>query len=574
MARQVINLGNSVNDGTGDVLRVGAQKINSNFAEIYTLLGESNGSIQVVSSIVTGPGLTASNPSGQIRLTPVVASTESLGIVKVGQGISISNDGTISVTPYSLPRASTNILGGIKVGNNLSIDNEGVLSADTQTYSLPTASPTTLGGVKIGSGLEIQNGVINVIATDVASALISGPVTVSLDDTGPDGELLSSGSLSILSKGTGKRVSLKVQTDEENSNPVNYVDVSNNGFEVRSVNSQGEITSNWVFNTNNEITSNEIKLVSDTGVTVEASNGLHAWEFSSTGTLSIPFVLQFNGNTEILSENIEDLEEDILEKQLEISGIQSQISDKQGELSYWQSIASQGPSNPLYGQALTQISVLSGQLGALQNQLSIAQGELAVLQNSLANLQSLLTHPYTELRYVAEDGVLDIDYGALRFPDGSIQRTAYLGDAIEDIEIRRLVNDTALVTLESNGTLLIPGKISSNSLVEIQSAVDTSIVAGTDLKLYSNGLFALRNYSTENSIAIITNFNDPSQKAWLFNNNGTTTLPTATVPTSAKGSEGDVQGMFAIDAQYIYYCTADYTDGEADIWNRTLQTAW
>jgi hypothetical protein len=60
----------------------------------------------------------------------------------------------------------------------------------------------------------------------------------------------------------------------------------------------------------------------------------------------------------------------------------------------------------------------------------------------------------------------------------------------------------------------------------------------------------------------------------LFNNNGTITLPTTVAPTSAKGFPGDTQGMFAVDSQYIYYCTADYTDGVADIWNRTLQTSW
>ncbi len=42
MAYQAIGIGSSANDGTGDTLRVGADKVNDNFVEIYTKLG--NGS--------------------------------------------------------------------------------------------------------------------------------------------------------------------------------------------------------------------------------------------------------------------------------------------------------------------------------------------------------------------------------------------------------------------------------------------------------------------------------------------------------------------------------------------------
>ena len=42
MAYQSIGIGSSANDGTGDTLRVGADKVNDNFVELYTKLG--NGS--------------------------------------------------------------------------------------------------------------------------------------------------------------------------------------------------------------------------------------------------------------------------------------------------------------------------------------------------------------------------------------------------------------------------------------------------------------------------------------------------------------------------------------------------
>jgi len=40
MAKQLINVGSRNNDGTGDSLRTGAIKVNDNFNEIYSLLGD------------------------------------------------------------------------------------------------------------------------------------------------------------------------------------------------------------------------------------------------------------------------------------------------------------------------------------------------------------------------------------------------------------------------------------------------------------------------------------------------------------------------------------------------------
>ena len=40
MAYQSLGLGTTEGDGTGDSIRVGGDKINDNFVEIYTLLGD------------------------------------------------------------------------------------------------------------------------------------------------------------------------------------------------------------------------------------------------------------------------------------------------------------------------------------------------------------------------------------------------------------------------------------------------------------------------------------------------------------------------------------------------------
>jgi hypothetical protein len=42
MSKQTLNKGTAANDGTGDTLRVGAQKINENFTELYNVIGGSS----------------------------------------------------------------------------------------------------------------------------------------------------------------------------------------------------------------------------------------------------------------------------------------------------------------------------------------------------------------------------------------------------------------------------------------------------------------------------------------------------------------------------------------------------
>ena len=54
MAKLVIANGTTANDGTGDTLRSAATKINSNFSEIYTILGGD--STALTSKITFGDG--------------------------------------------------------------------------------------------------------------------------------------------------------------------------------------------------------------------------------------------------------------------------------------------------------------------------------------------------------------------------------------------------------------------------------------------------------------------------------------------------------------------------------------
>lgn len=58
---------------------------------------------------------------------------------------------------YSLPNASSDTLGGVKVGSGLSIDGSGVLSATGGSAEIPVATELILGGVKQGTSVSIAN---------------------------------------------------------------------------------------------------------------------------------------------------------------------------------------------------------------------------------------------------------------------------------------------------------------------------------------------------------------------------------------------------------------------------------
>lgn len=92
-----------------------------------------------------------------------VASPESLGTIRIGNGLQINDLGVVSVRNfdgYVLPPATTETLGGVIIGSGLTLSETGVLSND---FVLPTASPTVLGGIKVGNGLTISNGVLSAI---------------------------------------------------------------------------------------------------------------------------------------------------------------------------------------------------------------------------------------------------------------------------------------------------------------------------------------------------------------------------------------------------------------------------
>ncbi len=202
MAKQVIDIGTTKNDGSGDTLRAGAQKINDNFTELYNALGATSGQLSLVSQLRAGDGIELSAGTGNILVSNAKATTISLGGIIVGDNLTIDNDGVLSAVPgsYALPIATGGTLGGIKVGTTLTISETGVVNVVDDFYTLPTASSSTLGGVKVGARLTITNGVLSADVQTIPTATTSvlGGVKIDGITIGING----SGVISVLSSGT------------------------------------------------------------------------------------------------------------------------------------------------------------------------------------------------------------------------------------------------------------------------------------------------------------------------------------------------------------------------------------
>lgn len=171
MARQGINTGTSPNSGTGDTLLSGGIKINENFSEVYTLLGDGTNLLSgIVTSIQAGAGITIDQSINEITITASVASTSNVssdtlsvsGISTLGN-VKIESAGIVTavsgvVTYFGDGSNLTGILtsGSINSFNDITVSN--VLDGEALIYDSVTSqfvnSPVSNGGYEFTGGFS------------------------------------------------------------------------------------------------------------------------------------------------------------------------------------------------------------------------------------------------------------------------------------------------------------------------------------------------------------------------------------------------------------------------------------
>ena len=152
MAYQSIGLGSSANDGTGDTLRAGGDKVNDNFVELYTLLGTGSALTSGLSATATVVTLTA----------PVIATSLDLN----GSELILDVDADTSITADSDDTIDFKI-GGADIfqmtATKLDLNGkELVLDADADT-SITADSDDTIN-IKLGGNdrIDLSTGLVSI----------------------------------------------------------------------------------------------------------------------------------------------------------------------------------------------------------------------------------------------------------------------------------------------------------------------------------------------------------------------------------------------------------------------------
>ena len=166
MANQILALGTTADDGTGDNLRVGGDKINDNFLELYTALGDGDAIASGISASATVISLVDPNISGTVAGTQTAATITTLATTTVN-GTTL-NGGTLALAAGSITDSS----GAISFGNeNL-----------TTTGTLGVGAITTTGAFKGADGYTIGNASVADVMTLASTGIVTFKDDIVLKD--------------------------------------------------------------------------------------------------------------------------------------------------------------------------------------------------------------------------------------------------------------------------------------------------------------------------------------------------------------------------------------------------------
>ena len=146
MTKQAIGLGSTPDDGTGDTIRVGGDKINDNFNEIYTLLGDG-------SDLTSGLSATASVVT---LAAPTITSVASFAAGSAGAPSITKTGDTDSGIFFSAANEVAITTGGTQ---RLKVDNSAVTLAGNLAIANASAGAVTFSQTSVHSAsLSVKNG--------------------------------------------------------------------------------------------------------------------------------------------------------------------------------------------------------------------------------------------------------------------------------------------------------------------------------------------------------------------------------------------------------------------------------
>jgi hypothetical protein len=143
MARQVINIGTTANDGTGDPLRTAFDKINDNFAELYG--GDNDLNTLDANLDVRTYSITTGVTNGDITITPNGTGNINLGSITINGSTISSNDSTqITVAENIQTTGTLNVDGAATLSTSLTLASGATVTAVLDEDGMASNSATAL----------------------------------------------------------------------------------------------------------------------------------------------------------------------------------------------------------------------------------------------------------------------------------------------------------------------------------------------------------------------------------------------------------------------------------------------
>ena len=161
MAKQVIGIGTTANDGTGDSLRVSAEKSNDNFTEVYTLLGDgATLPSGIVTTLTAGTNVTLSGSTGNVTInasitggstaevsanTLVVTGVSTLGVITGATSLGVVDVFATTLTGNLTGNVTGNVTGNLT--GDVTGDGSNLTGITTLIQAGDNVTVTTASGI-------------------------------------------------------------------------------------------------------------------------------------------------------------------------------------------------------------------------------------------------------------------------------------------------------------------------------------------------------------------------------------------------------------------------------------------
>jgi hypothetical protein len=163
MARLNIDTGTLGNPATGDTLRTAMTKVNTNFEEVYQLVGDADTGT-ITTTITNGDLKLQANGTGIVEIDQLQINNTAITPITTNSDLTLSANGTGNIVIGSITVNGTTLSSAdsSKISINEALDVDGnlkVSAAQIDFTNLPTSDPSVAGRLfRSGNDVRISTG--------------------------------------------------------------------------------------------------------------------------------------------------------------------------------------------------------------------------------------------------------------------------------------------------------------------------------------------------------------------------------------------------------------------------------